>query len=286
MAEPRYPTLEPFRILSPEERERYLAAYLRFLKERDGDYDLAGRRLSRRETFMRELYEKPVDWDGGIDVEAIQQHLAKTAAPQVDPRTAWVVAATKANESETYGVELEIDGLLARGEAAIDPRELFVILEERYHGQLLREAARTCGFDFEPTAPPWHRRLMIHIIYHLPERARWVPVLCGEALGSVVLKLLRDRSDLFAAQPEVESRLRELLHEIWVDEVGHVGFIRARLSPLGIRAARLLLPIVVLVLMRDVPGLRQLGCSLRSLLADARRAVEIPPEMAWIEDGA
>jgi hypothetical protein len=232
---------------------------------------------------MQEIRDKPVAWEGEIDDDAILLHLTKKGAPAVDARTAWVVAATKANESETYGVELEIDGLLARDEAAIDPRELLIILEERYHGQMLREAARSCGFEAEPSPPPWHRKLMIHIIYHLPERARWVPVLCGEALGSVVLKLLRDRADLFAAQPEVEARLRSLLHEIWVDEVGHVGFIRARLGPLGIRAARLLLPVVVLVLMKDVPGLRQLGCSLRSLLASARRAVEIPPEMGWIE---
>lgn len=274
---------DPFRILSPAERRAHLDAYRRFLEERDGAADLAARTLSRREAFFRDLERKPVRWEGDVDRYGFFAHFFAARRPGIDARTLWLVAIAKANEGESYGVDLELEAFLARGQENVDPIELYLMLEEQYHSRILVEACRTCGLDLQLQPPRWGQRGMIYLIRYLPERLRWIPVLCGEVLGSVVFQILRESCHVFSEQPEVEARLHALLTEIWTDELGHVAFLRARLGPWAVRAARALAPLVATALMKDVPQLRQLGCDRRELLGRLRAGLELPPEMAWME---
>jgi hypothetical protein len=273
---------DPFRALSDAERTRHLDAYACFLEQRDGTIDLANRTLSQRELFFRDVERKRVTWKGGIDPEGFWQRFLGTGKPPVDARTLWLIALAKANEGETYGVELELQRLARRNHAGVDRREIYLLLEEQYHSRILAEACRTCGFELKLQPPRWSMRLVIRLIQVLPEWVRWVPVLCGEVLGSTVFKLLRDNCDLFAADPAVEARLHSLLSEIWLDEVLHVAYLRARLGPRSLRAAQALLPLVVTILMKDVPQLRDLGCDPAELLARVRAGLEIPDAVDWM----
>jgi hypothetical protein len=183
---------DPFRIPSASERRRHLDELKRFLEQRDGELDIAGRTLSQRESYFRDLETKPVAWDGEIDHAGFFQHFRGTGTPQIDPQTVWLIAVAKANEAEGWGVELEIDRFLTPGVGRADVRELYIVLEELYHTRILLEACRTCGLDVEIQEPPWHRRRMILAIFYMPERIRWIPVLCGEALAAVVLALMKN----------------------------------------------------------------------------------------------
>ena len=279
---------DPFRALSDSERKRHLDAYARSLEQRDGAIDLAHRTLSQREAFFRKIEQQRVVWKGGIDRDGFRQRFLGTANPPIDARTRWLVALAKANEGESYGVELELQRLARRNHADVDRSEIYLLLEEQYHSRILAEACRTCGLELELQPPRWSMRWLIRLIQVLPEWVRWVPVLCGEVLGSTVFKLLHDSCDVFAAEPAVEARLRSLLSEIWVDEVLHVAYLRARLGPRSLRASRALLPLVVATLMKDVPQLRDLGCDAGELLARIRAGVEIPHAIDWMapEPGA
>jgi hypothetical protein len=115
---------------------------------------------------------------------------------------------------------------------------------------------------------------------------RWTLILAGEVLGATIFKLLLDHVHLFAAEPEVEGRLRSLLGEIWHDEVLHVAFLRAKLGPVALRAARALLPLVVKNVMWELPQLVELGCDHRELMSRMRRGLEIPPGLEWVEPPA
>jgi hypothetical protein len=273
---------DPFRALSDAERARHLDAYTRFLEQRDGTIDLVHRTLSQREIFFRDLERQRVVWKGGIDVEGFWQRFLGTAKPPIDARTRWLVALAKANEGESYGVDLELKRLARRNHADVDRREIYLLLEELYHSRILAEACRTCGFELKLQPPRWSMRWLIRLIQVLPEWARWVPVLCGEVLGSTVFMLLRDNCNLFAADPAVEARLHSLLSEICLDEVLHVAYLRARLGPRSLRASRALLPLVVATLMKDVPQLRDLGFDTAELLARVRAGLEIPDAVDWM----
>lgn len=276
-------SFDPFRVLDDEARRRHLEGYRRHLEERNGAPDLAARTLSRRERSFHDLELKSVEWEGDIDQYGFFAHFFNSARPEIDARTLWLVAIAKANEGESYGVDLELKTFLERGQDDVDPIELQLMLEEQYHSRILVEACRTCGIDLTLRKPRWGQRWMIHLIQILPERFRWIPVLCGEVLGSNVFKLLLENCHLFAGQPEVEERLRHLLGEIWLDEVFHVAFLRARLQPWAVRIAQAMLPLAALMLMKDVPQLAALGCDRRELGRRLRSALEIPPGMSWME---
>jgi hypothetical protein len=277
-------SFDPFRALSSEERSRHLRDYKSFLEARDGEPDTEQLRLPHREARFRELDAKPVEWTGDADLDGFYQHLRDTARPEIDMRTVWLVATAKANIGESYGVEIEMRKFTAAPEAARNADRLYLhlMLEEHYHTRILEELCRTCGVQAERRLPSRIQRMVIHFMMYLPERVRWVPILAGEVLGSEVFKLLREGAGVFSAQPEVEERVRSLLEEIWVDEVFHVAYLRAKLGPLGCSAALLLLPLLAWSVMRDVPQLQRLGWTRKTVLDRLRRGIELPPGIDWM----
>ena len=275
---------DPFRVLDAEERRVHMQRYLEFLAERDGELDLEARILPARESFFDDLEEKLVEWDGDIDYEGFFRHFLAADSVPIDPRTVWLVAIAKSNESESYGVELELARFFRRRRPGdeIDPAYLHMIVQEHYHSRILLEACKACGLSIHFRRPRWPQRWMIHMIMKVPERVRWVPILCGEVLGSVVFRMLREHCHLFSAQPEVEARLRMLLGQIELDEVLHVAYLRARLGPVAIRIASMLAPLVAMWVLFDIPQFASLGCDRRELLRRMRAGIELPSEVDWI----
>ncbi|MFQ5417876.1 MAG: hypothetical protein ACE5FL_12620 [Myxococcota bacterium] len=275
--------LDPFRVLTTEERRRHLDAYASFQEERNGDIDLPRRALSLRDAYLRDLDRNPIRWRGELDREGFLAWQQRAGRPELDPRAVFLVVIGKINESERYGVELELARFNETDEHTSDRQQLYLFLEEGYHSRILMEVCRTCGLDLETRVPPWGTRWLIHLVRYLPDRIRWIPILCGEVVGCTVFKILMDHVGVFSEQPEVEERIRSLVGEIWLDEVMHVAFVRARLGRLGMLACKLLLPIVARSLTSDVPTLTALGCSKAELMERVRRGVEMPSGAAWID---
>lgn len=274
---------DPFRVLAPRERTQQLDAYREFLRRRDGEMDFEARWLSRREPFMARLAEHPVLCEEGLDVDAFYQHLHRVGAPDLDERTIWALAIAISNQSESYGVEGEIQKWLARGYRDADPIALYHLVEERYHSRMLIEACRTSGLrNLRLKLPRRTHRTMIRIMHGFPDQLRYIPIYCGEVLGCVVFPMLRERCSLFEAEPEVAQRLRSLVSEIELDETGHVIYFRALLRPWALRIAQHLMPLITRLFMRDVPQIGALGLDPDELLRRLRAGVAIPPPMAWL----
>lgn len=283
------PTLDPLRVLGDAERRAHLAAYQRFLCARDGDADLEARTLSRRELRMRAIESSPVVWRGAIDEAGFRRCLAGERGTRLDPRTEWVLAAAKANEGERYGVDIEIRRYLERGgfPGVRDPLLMrYVLMQESYHCRILVELCRTCGLAFEAHEPGWMNRALLVLIGALPGALRWIPVMAGEIVGTAVFRLLHANLGLFAEDPAVHARLRDLIREIWLDEVLHVAYLRAHLGGAALAAVRLMIPQVARAVLRDVPQLRSLGCTAARILAELRNGIEIPAEIDWLEPDA
>ena len=277
-------TFDPYRILSRAEREQHLVAYQRFLEERDGYCDTDTFQLSRREAFFRDIEAKPVRWSGDIDEAGFHQHMHELAKPEVDARTVMLVAAGKANRGESYGVEIELDSFSRRTYRATEsPLYLHLMFEERYHTRILAETCRTCGVEPVRNLRPGRlERLMIHAMMYLPDRLRWIPIFAGEILGTEVFGVLRENVSLYAAEPEVEERLRLLLTDIRTDEVGHTAYLRAKVGPIGIRIVRWLVPFFTFALLRSVPQGEKIGLTRATILQRLRRGIELPRELDWI----
>ncbi|HEU4427708.1 MAG TPA: hypothetical protein VFT98_03055 [Myxococcota bacterium] len=277
--------LNPFRLLSGEARAEHVAAYEGWLAKRDGDYDLDARTLHIREPRMAALEAERVEWRGEIDASAFLAAMRNERGVALDLRGEWLVAAAKASEGERYGVEMEL-AHFRRDQffAGFDSPEIVlrVLLQEAYHTRLLSELCRTCGVPFAPGRPNLGTRWFCASMRLMPGWLRWTFVLAGECVGAALFRQLHAKANAFSSQPAVQDRLRRILHEILIDEVLHIAFLRAHLGPLGIGVARLLLPITAFGVLREVPTLRHLGCTPGGLLRDLARGVEIPSELGWL----
>ncbi len=276
--------IDPFRVLRADERVRHLDRYARFLTERDGEVDYPNRKLSLREGRMEQLAKTPVAWTGDLDYEGFARAFGGDRSVQLDTATAWLFAAAKASEGESYGVDLELRRYGDRGGFPCDREDLMlrVMLQEHYHCLSLAEICRTLGFDFAYSPPSRTTKLLVTIIGALPGKTRWIPVMAAETIGTEVFRVLCARCDVFSATPEVASRLRALAHEIWVDEFLHIAFYRAQLGPVALRVARAIVPMIARAVLRNVPQLADFGCSRSSLVQFLDRGIEIPPEVDWV----
>lgn len=276
----------PYRALTEAERELHLDRCRSFLRERDGEPDVASRTLTRRESRMRAYEENPVIWDGALDRAAFARAFDGDRRGSVDARTEFALAAAKSNEGEAFGVEMELRRYekhgLYKGLRAPDVL-LTQYMQEAYHCRMLVELCRTCGIDFRPRRPALANRILISIMGTVPASVKWVPGMAGEIVGAAVFGILYARTSLFNERPDVAARLRALLHEIWLDESIHISYLRAQNGRIGLAFVRLLFPLVALFLLADMPKLRNLGITMSGLLEWTRDGVPIPSEIAWIE---
>jgi hypothetical protein len=59
--------------------------------------------------------------------------------------------------------------------------------------------------------------------------------------------------DAFALEPEALARLHELLGEIMVDELGHIGERRSFLGNTGVKLGRMVLPVMMRQFFAGIP---------------------------------
>jgi glycosyltransferase involved in cell wall biosynthesis len=153
----------------------------------------------------------------------------------------WLLATAKLNQSERFGVGL--GELYGRGEDRFDvqPERLYVRLQEHYHTRILADVVSMFELPFPTVPPPPRVRGTIRAIVALPYA--WTLPLVGasEMLGCVLFRAMRDLGvALFADDPPVAARIGGLYDEILADEIGHVGFVAAMLSPRRRRLTRFL----------------------------------------------
>lgn len=205
-----------------------------FLHRRDGEADLLRHTLSNREAFFRYLDETPVRARTPIDRAAYLRNLARrTPEPGLDQRTLWLLATAKINQAERFGVGMaELFGLARPDDP--EPAKVHVLLQETYHTRLLAHVAGMWDLPVYTVPPRILTRAVVKFLISVPEA--WGLPLAGSAemAGCTLFPALRDRGlELFADEPRVCDRIRELYDEILGDEIGHTGFCAAQLGPFG-----------------------------------------------------
>jgi hypothetical protein len=169
------------------------------------------------------------------------------------------LACAKSNIAENYGVALD---LRLKGDhygTTSDEFYTFIDLEEFYHTRILKDAVRIFGIEFELGLPRTFTRFFTELVVRSPFSLRIVTALCGELFGSVIFQLLWECADVFADEPVVLERLRLLLREILVDEMGHVAFGHANVGPVTHALMRAMLPHVTNHFLSDFPEFEILG---------------------------
>jgi hypothetical protein len=199
----------------------------------EGAADPVRFQLAERERFFAEFEANRPRAQYAADRDVFLRHLrAPRPDPTLDRRMLWLLATAKLNQSERFGVGLgEVYGK-EQDKFDTEPERLYVQLQEHYHSRILADVISMFGLPF-PTVPPrLALRATIRLFVALPHE--WTLPLVGasEVVGCILFRALRDEGvRLFADDPPVATRIAQFYDEILADEVGHVGFIAAKLSP-------------------------------------------------------
>src|SRR6185295_19913588 len=210
-----------------------VAAYRAFLLRTEGAADPLRFQLAERERFFADIDGSRPRATYADDRSVFLRNLrAGHPEPGLDRRMLWLLATARLNQSERFGVGLgEVYGK-EQDRFETEPERLYVQLQEHYHSRILADVISMFGLPF-PTVPPrLALRATIRLFVALPHE--WTLPLVGasEVVGCVLFRALRDEGiRLFADDPPVAERIARLYDEILADEVGHVGFIAAKLSP-------------------------------------------------------
>lgn len=226
-------------------RARIAADYVAWALRRDGDPDVAQRRLSRREQFFRDWDARPTPpWTGPpVDAALFRRlHRGEQSFDGVPKLVRWLVQVSRANEGEAWGVEYLLDrggfdGLGAK-DGRLHPRD-FADLEEVYHTEVMHRVCRLFGVDFELREPPRITQQSVKLMAVLPQGASYMLLLAGELMGTVAFGFMAEQGvRLLRDYPEQQTLVQELFDEIMVDEVGHVTFLLGSMRGWQLRMIR------------------------------------------------
>jgi hypothetical protein len=261
--------LDIFRPLPLEARRESLAAYQKFLADRDGAMDIEKQQLVRREAGMLR-YEKPLPRLREVDRDLFNaQYASFDAKVATPPELLLLLALVKVNAAEAFGVTQVFDAIRRRAVKNDDMSELTLVVEETYHTRILLSTALSYGIDMTtPYKPPVALRTLIAGVAFTPEMVSRPLTLAAEILGLCsFLNLLEKSREVLRHDPELRDGVEERLCEVITDELGHMSFNRACLGPAGFAQARMLLPIVARGVSGVVPEIRALGAG--SLASDS-----------------
>ena len=250
-----------FRPIPPEARRENLAAYQKFLTDRDGAMDLEKKQLSRREEGMAR-YERPLSRIREIDRELFAaQYASFNSKIETPPELLLLLALTKINAAEAYGVNETYEKVLRRATKSDDKCEIMLLLEETYHTRILVSTAMSYGIEVDSAyEPPAALRTLISAIGLSPMFIARPLTLAAEVLAVLMfLNLLEKSRVVLRHDPELRDSVEERLCEIITDEIGHMSFNRACIGAAGMAQARWLLPLVATGLSGTFPDLNALG---------------------------
>lgn len=275
------PTLELSR------SEALLNEYRAWLAKRNGEG------FSTREELMRTTFDPTrLALTLPVDAARVNRNYARFTERDVSAEELALLAFVKINAGEAWGVECVAKARerdQSRPGVAADVEKL-VVGEEHFHTRLLVGAA---GHFHDATGkrlamtgawtPPAPLRLLIGGLVVAPRTLFHPLLLAAEVAGVLAFNWLLGRlKTLFPDAPAVRESMEQRLHEVLVDEIGHITFNRLMVGRAGLFAARVLTPRVawaqrlmtpelsVLGLGRDVLG-RLDAFTLESLPGEVRR---------------
>ena len=217
-----------------------VSAYRDFLIRTEGQANVMKYTLEKREQFFHHWETSLVRSSYQPDEnEFLEAMFSRRFNPHRDRRLQWLLATAKLNQSERFGVGLGEAYGKDQDKFDTEPELLYVQLQEHYHTRILGDVVSLFGLRM-PTIPPtfWMRQ-MVKSFVMLPHEKTLVFVAASEMVGCRLFAAMRDEGiKLFADEPVIAKQIEQLYNEIFADEIGHVGFLAAKLSPSGKAAAR------------------------------------------------
>ena len=254
-----------FTSASKQERTKNFENYWLFTQRHNGELLEDDKDLVKKRAKFQFFQDNPVQLRTPlVNPEAFyRNYVAMQDDPKtLDNMTLMLTGMYKFARHEWVGIKGAWDVVpnMANSHSVEDKISRVHLAEEFCHVRLFDEMLRTCGLDkveWVPLSP-----IKEKIYEQFPKFPGFImdsPAFVTELMGvTYYCHLNRLIDELLINEPEVQKRLKELLDEITIDEVAHVGQRRNFIGPIGIRISKWLVKPFYTLFFNDIPEVAKL----------------------------
>jgi hypothetical protein len=263
MASTKY--LSVFSPATKQERKENFDDYWEFTQRHGGEFFEDDKDLAKKRATLKHFQNNPVRLRKPLtDPEAFYRNYIDM---QDDPKsldriTLMLTGIYKFARHEWVGIKGAWDAIpnMANSHAVEDKISRVHLAEEFCHVRLFNEMLSTCGLDKVEWVPLGPVKEKIYEQFpKFPGFIMDTPAFVTELMGvTFYCHLYGLFDDVLANEPEVCGRLKELLDEITIDEVAHVGQRRNFIGPIGLKISRFLVKPFYTLFFNDIPEVKQL----------------------------
>jgi hypothetical protein len=249
-----------FAPVSLSDRSRAFEDYWAYLLIRDGALQEEVQSLEYKTHYYQSLQTRLVRVQQPLTsaqtMAELSDLLATQYLPQADRRLLVLTAIYKFASHEAAGIRAAwmVTPSWERCRNLTDRITRYHLCEEFCHLRLFAEMFKVCRLHVDWPPLSWSARTAYGAFARFPG---WCldPIAFGsEVMGMMFYRhIWRALEAVFAPEPEVLRRLHELLGEIMVDELGHIGERRSFLGNTGVKFARKILPAMMRRFFADIP---------------------------------
>ncbi|HEY8159591.1 MAG TPA: hypothetical protein VIF10_12895 [Methylobacter sp.] len=257
--------LSIFAPATPQQRKENFDNYWAFTQQHGGTLLEDDKDLAKKRNRLKHFQDNPVKLRQPLaDPEAFYRNYIEMQddPKSLDRMTLLLTGIYKFARHEWVGIKGAWDAVpdMANSHTVEDKISRVHLAEEFCHVRLFDEMLRTCGLDKVEWVPLGPVKEKIYEQFpKLPGFLMDTPAFVTELMGvTFYCHLYRLFDEVLADEPEVRERLKELLDEITIDEVAHVGQRRNFVGPIGIKVSKALVKPFYTMFFNDIPEVGQL----------------------------
>lgn len=263
MASAKY--LSVFTPATPQQRKENFDDYWVFTQQHGGELLEDDKDLAKKRARLKHFQDNPVKLRRPlVDPEVFYRNYIdmQDDPKSLDRMTLMLTGIYKFARHEWVGIKGAWDAVpdMANSHTVEDKISRVHLAEEFCHVRLFDEMLKTCGLDKVEWVPLGPIKEKIYEQFpKLPGFLMDSPAFVTELMGvTFYCHLHRLFDDVLSDEPEVRDRLKELLDEITIDEVAHVGQRRNFIGPIGIKVSKALVKPFYTLFFNDIPEVGQL----------------------------
>jgi hypothetical protein len=263
-------------IFSPatrQQRKENFESYWEFTQRHGGEFYEDDQDLAKKRSRLKYFKDNPVRLRRPLASEAFYRNYVemKDDLNSLDRKILMLTGMYKFARHEWVGIKAAWNVVpdMAHSVKVEEKISRVHLAEEFCHVRLFDEMLRTCGLDKVEWVPltPFKEKIYEQFP-KFPSFTKDSPAFVTELMGvTYYCHLHRLFDDVLAEEPEVRERLKELLDEITIDEVAHVGQRRNFIGPLGMKISKSLVKPFYTLFFNDIPEIKPLF-SVNEMIAD------------------
>jgi len=257
--------LSVFSPATEQQRKENFESYWEFTQQHGGELLEQDKDLAKKRDRLKHFQDNPVKLRKPLaDPDAFYRNYVdmQDDPKSLDRMTLMLTGMYKFARHEWVGIKGAWDVVpdMANSHALEDKISRVHLAEEFCHVRLFDEMLKTCGLDKVEWVPLGPVKEKIYEQFpKLPGFLMDTPAFVTELMGvTFYCHLYRLFDDVLADEPEVCARLKELLDEITIDEVAHVGQRRNFIGPIGMKVSKALVKPFYTLFFKDIPEVGQL----------------------------